>query len=99
MMKEVNRANHPCPQDRFELFAYIVDFARELLEDTAMSLRLYGLVLVLAFSIGLLLAAVIGSLLQWHAVAGTSAALFVIPLANWCIQRIKQFLSSRGNRR
>jgi hypothetical protein len=73
-----------------------------LLEDTAMSLRLYGLVLVLALSAGLVFGAVVVTLplLRWHAVlaAGTSAAVFVVPVASLSVSRIRRILSSRRAR-
>lgn len=99
MQKAASRADRYRPRNRFELLAYVVDFAQELLKDTAMSLRLYGLVLVLALSAGLVFGAVAVTvlLLRRHAVlaAGTSAAVFVVPVASWSVRRISRALSSR----
>jgi hypothetical protein len=103
MQNRASRTDQQRPHDRFELLAYVVDFARELLKDTAMSLRLYGLLLVLALSIGLLFRVVtmLTLLLRWHTAlaAGTPAAIVVVPVASWFIQRIKRALSSRRGRR
>ena len=102
MQKIAGRADRYRPRNRFELLAYVVDFARELLKDTAMSLRLYGLVLVLALSAGLVFRAVAVTmlLLRWHAVlvAGPSEAVFVVPVAIWSVRRIRHALSSRRAR-
>lgn len=99
MLKGPSRSDRYRPRNRFELLAYVVDFVRELLADTAMSLRLYGLVFVLALSAVLVFhaAAVTVLLLRWHVAlaAGTSAAVFVVPVASWSVRRIKRVLSSR----
>lgn len=102
MQEGTSRADRYRPRDRLDLFAYIVDFARELLKDTAMSLRLYGLVLVLALSAGLVFGtvAVAMLLLRWHAVlaVGTSVAVFIVPVASWSVRRIRRVHSSRRAR-
>lgn len=102
MSKRTSRADQHHPHNRFELLAYVVDFARELLKDTAMSLRLYGLVLVLALSAGLVFRAVAVTvlLLRWHAVmaVGTSAAVVIVPGVSWSVRRIRRALSSRRAR-
>jgi hypothetical protein len=103
MRKEAPGAEPSRPHDRFELLAYIVDFVRELLKDTAMSLRLYGLVLILGLSAGLVVraVAVMVLLLRWHVVlaTGTSAAVVIVPVASWSIRWIRRSLSSRRQRR
>jgi hypothetical protein len=87
------------PHDRFELLAYLVDFARELLNDTSMSLRLCGLVIVVMLSSGLTLGLVGAMVLLLSgdpAVAtGASAAVATVPVAIWSARRAWQFLTSR----
>jgi len=99
MHEGASRADRYHPRNRLDLLAYIVDFARELLKDTAMSLRLYGLVIVLALSAGLVFGAVAVTmlLLRWHAIlaVGTSAAVFAVPAVSWSVRRIRRALPSR----
>jgi hypothetical protein len=100
--KEVAPVEPGRPHDRIELLAYLVDFARELLNDTSMSLRLYGLVIVVTLSCGLTLG-VVGSIVLLLSGApalatGTSAAVATVPIAIWSARRTWRCLTSRRER-